>query len=116
LPGGYVVGQTGYGLQFGGFKGCARNLSFGGVLRRVKEPAEWNRDLLGEHQAEFARELMLVRDPNLVGRWAQIQDGVASHGRSGETRHQRQQRFPLKGAVVGVFNRGRDGIEERHAQ
>jgi hypothetical protein len=116
LQGGYVVGETGYGLELDGFKGCARDLSFGGVLRGVEEAAEGTGNLLGKHQAEFGGELMLVGDPKLVGGGAQIEDGVTPHGGRGETGDERQQRLPFEGAVVGVFNRGWDGIEERHAQ
>ena len=48
LPGGYVVGQAGDGLEFVGFKGCAGDLRLGGELRGVEEAAEGDGDLLGE--------------------------------------------------------------------
>jgi hypothetical protein len=78
LPGGYVVGEAGDGLEFDGFEGCAGNLRFGGVLRGVEEAAEGDGDLLAEDKAEFSGELMLVGDPRLVGGGFEIEDGVAA--------------------------------------
>jgi hypothetical protein len=84
LPGGYVVGEASYGLEFGGFKGRAGDLRFGGVLCGVEEAAEGDGDLLDEDEAEFGGELMLVGDPGLVGGGAEIEYGLAANRGCGE--------------------------------
>jgi hypothetical protein len=84
LPGGYVVGEAGDGLEFSGFEGCAGDLRFGGVLRGVEEAAERDGDLLAEDEAEFAGEVMLTADPHLIGGWTKVEDGVAADGGRGE--------------------------------
>ena len=68
LPRGDVVGEPGDGLEFIGFEGRAGDLRFGGVLRGIKEAAEGDGDLFGQDKAEFAGELMLMRNPGFVGR------------------------------------------------
>ena len=114
LPGGDVVGEAGDGLEFGGFEGGAGNLCLGGELRGIEEAAERDGDLLAEQQAKFAGELVLARDPRLVGGGAEGEDGFAADGGCGEAGQEREQRLPLEGGSVGVFDRGRDGIEQRH--
>jgi len=114
LPGGYVVGEAGDGLQFGGFKGCAGYLGFGGVLRGVKESAERDGDLLAEGEADFAGQLVLEGDPGLVGARLEVEDGGATDGGCGETGDEGEERVPLEGGEVGVFDGRRDGIEEGH--
>ena len=63
MPGGYVVGQASYGLQFLSLECGAGDLGFCGELRGIEEAAEGDGDLLGEHEAHFAGELMLAGDP-----------------------------------------------------
>jgi hypothetical protein len=55
---------------------------------------------------------MLVSDPGVIGGW--VEDGVAAHGRGSEAGDKCEERLPLEGGEVGVFYRGRDGVEERH--
>ena len=114
LPGGDVIGEAGDGLEFYGFKGCAGYLCLGGVLRGIEEAAEWDGDLLAEDEAELAGEVVLTADPGFVRGWTKVENRVAADGGRGEAGDERQQRLPLEGGVVGMFNRGRDGIEERH--
>jgi hypothetical protein len=71
-------------LEFNGFKGCAGDLRFGGVLRGVEEAAAGDGDLLDEDEAEFAGELVLMGDPGLVGGGAEVEDGVTAYGGCGE--------------------------------
>ena len=116
MPGGYVVGEAGDGLEFDGFEGCAGNLRFGGVLRWVEKAAEGDGDLFAEDEAEFAGEVMLTADPRFICGRSEIEDGVAPDRRRGKAGDEPKQRFPLESGIVGVFHRGRDGIEERHVQ
>ena len=46
----------------------------------------------------------------------QIENRVAANGRGGKAGNQSQQRLPLEGGKVGVFDRRRNGIEQRHVQ
>lgn len=85
MPGGYVVGEAGDGLEFDGFEGCAGNLRFGGVLRWVEKAAEGDGDLFAEDEAEFAGKLVLVGDPGLVCGGFEVEDDVAAYGGRGET-------------------------------
>ena len=102
LPRGDVVGQPRDGLQFGGFQRRAGNLRLGRELRGIEEAAQRNGDLLVEQQADFAGELMLARDPVLVGRRLKREDRLAADGRSGKSGNEREQRLPLEGGEVGV--------------
>jgi hypothetical protein len=114
LPGGHVVGQAGDGLQFVGFERRAGNLRLGGVLRGIEEAADGNGNLLFEQQAKLAGELVLAGDPGFVGRGLEVENRVAADGRGGKAGDQSQQRLPLESGKVGVFNRRRNGIEQRH--
>ncbi len=115
LPGGYVVGETGDGLEFFGFEGRLGNLRLGGELGGIEEAAERDGDLLCKQQAHFAGELMLARDPGLVGGRAQSENGCAANRRCGEASHQGEQRLPLERGEIGILHRRRDGIEQRHS-
>ena len=116
LPGGDVVGEAGDGLQLIGFKGRAGNLRLGGQLRGVKEAAEGDGDLLGQDEAEFSGELVLEGDPGFVCGGLEREDRVAADRRRGKAGDQSQQRLPLESGKVSVFDRRRDGIEQRHTQ
>jgi hypothetical protein len=67
LPGGYVVGEAGDGLELGGFEGSAWDAGFVGDLSGVKEAAEGDGYLFAEKQAELGNELVLVGYPGFVG-------------------------------------------------
>ena len=116
LPGGYVVGEAGDGLELGGFKGGAGDLCFGGELGWVEQAAAGDGDLLGEDEAELGGEAVLAADPGVVGGGAEVEDGVAADGRSGLAGDEGEERLPFEGGEVGVFYRVRDGVEERHVQ
>ena len=91
MPGGHIVGQPGYGLQLIGFESRSRYLGLRGQLRGVEETAERDGNLLGEHEAHLAGELMLAADPGFVCRGFEIEDRVPAHGRGGKTGHQQQE-------------------------
>ncbi len=116
LPGGDVVGEAGDGLQFGSFESDFGDARLVGELGGIEEAAERDGDLLLDQKADFAGELMLVRDPCLVSGGLEGENGRAADRRSGETGHQRQQRLPLESGEVGVRDGRRDGIEQRHGQ
>ncbi len=70
--------------------------------------------MLIQKQSEFAGELMLARDPWLVGGGAQGEDGFAADRRCGICAEESEERLPLECSCVGVFDWGRDGVEEGH--
>ena len=114
LPRGHVVGQPRHGLQFGGFERRAGNLRLGGQLRGIEQAAEGDGNLLFQQQAHLAGELMLARDPRFIGRGPRGENRLAAHGRGGKAGHERQQRLPLESGQIGVLDRRRNGIEQRH--
>ena len=114
MPRGYVVGEAGDCLEFICFKRGAGDLRFGGELGGVEEATEWDGDLLGQNEAEFSGELVLVGDPDLVSGWAKIENRVAADWGRGKAGDEGQQRLPLESGEGGVFDRRRNGIEEGH--
>ena len=70
--------------------------------------------MLVKKKAELAGELVLLRDPRLVGRWAEGKDSLAANGRCGVAGEKYQQRFPLERRRVGVFDKRRDGVKQGH--
>ena len=116
LPGGDVVGEAGDGLELGGFEGCAGDLRFGGELGGIEEAAEGDGDLFGEKEAEFGGELMLASDPVLVGGGAEVEDGWRPTGEAAKPATRASSGSHSRAARVGVFDGGRDGIEQGHGQ
>jgi hypothetical protein len=59
---------------------------------------------------------MLMGDPGFVGGGSEIENCVAANGGRGETGDEGEERLPLDGDKVGMFNGRRDGIEQGHGQ
>ena len=116
LPGGYVVGEAGDGLELGGFEGSTGNLRLGGELGGVEKAAEGDGDLFGKQEAQFSGEGMLLADPLLVSGGSQSEDSFTADRGRGKAGDEGEQRLPLEGGEVGVFDGRRNGIEERHLQ
>lgn len=116
LPRRDVVGKTRYGLKFCRFESRVGDARLVGKLGRIEEPAEWDRHLLFQEQANFPGKLMLMRNPVRVGGGTKGENSRAAHGRSGKAGHQGRQWLPLKSGEIRVDNRRRDGIEKRHGQ
>ena len=102
-------------MELGGFECGAGYLCLGGELGGIEEAAEGNGNLFAEEKAQFAGELVLARDPRLVGGGTEGEDGFAADGGCGVCAEESEKGLPLEGGCVGVFYRGRDGIEQRHA-
>ncbi len=116
LPRSDIVREPGDCLQFLGFQSRIGNPRFGREFRGIEEPAQRNGHLLGKHQADFARQPMLPRDPVFVDGRAHGENRGPTDGRCGKTGDKGEQRLPLESGEVGILNRGRNGIEQRHAQ
>lgn len=114
MPRGDVVGKARDGLQFGGFESGVGDAGLGGELRGIEEAAKRDGNLLLKHEADFAVEGMLGADPLFIGGRTNGEEGIAADGGGGEGGDEGEQRLPLEGGEVGVFDRRRNGIEERH--
>jgi len=85
LPGGDIVGETGHGLELGGFEGRAGNLRFCGELRGIEEAADGDGELFFKQQAQLGREPGLAADPLLVGGGLERKDGGSANRRGGKS-------------------------------
>lgn len=114
LPCGNIVGETRNSLQLGSLESGFWNASLGNELRGIEEATKGDGDLLFEQEAEFACELVLMCDPGLVCRRMQLENALTADGGGGMACHEGKERSPFERVEIGVFDRGRDWIEQRH--
>jgi hypothetical protein len=58
--------------------------------------------------------MVLARDPRLVGGGTEGEQRFAADGGHSVSAEKSEERLPLEGSGVGVFDRGRNGVEQRH--